>query len=64
MSQARTQPTESAAKRNIFTTPQSRGWRETRAEFTLPRPLLEYSQRAGGHLKWCGPFYGGEFRAG
>jgi hypothetical protein len=61
MSRVRTQPTESATKRNK---PQSHRRRETRAEFFPAEPLLEYRQPEGGPLKWCGLFYGGESRAG
>jgi hypothetical protein len=64
MSRIRTMPTAAAHRRDIFKTPQTRGWRETRAEQFSPRPLLEYGTHEEGHLKWCGLFYGGEFRAG
>jgi len=63
MSRSRTQPTESATKRDVLKNPQQRGWRETRAEMAPSRQLLEY-EAAAEHLKWCGLFYGGEFRAG
>lgn len=64
MSRIRTRPTESARKRDIFKAPQTRGRRETRAENFSSVPLLEYRTHEEGHLKWCGLFYGGEFRAG
>jgi hypothetical protein len=64
MSKIRTQPTESATKRNISKNPYSRGWRETRAEIAPPGPLLEYSRRGGDRLRDIGLFFGGEFTAG
>lgn len=64
MSRVRTQPTESARKRDVFTDPQVRGGRSTRAEFFPSEPLLEYERASGGPLKWPGLFYGGETRAG
>ena len=64
MSRIRTKPTASARRRDIFRAPQTLGQRETRAEHFSPEPLLEYGAQLEGHLKWCGLFYGGEFRAG
>lgn len=64
MSRVRTQPTESATKRNILNDPQSRGRRETRAEIAPPGPMLEYRQRGGDRLRDIGLFFGGEFTAG
>jgi hypothetical protein len=64
MSRVRTQPTESATKRDVFTDLQVRGGRRTRAEFLPARPLLEYTGAFGGPLKWPSLFYGGETRAG
>lgn len=64
MSRNRTKPTESAGKRAVFTEPQARGGRSTRAERMPWRPLLEYHFAPGGQLKIPGLFYGGETRAG
>lgn len=68
MSRVRTQPTESATKRDVFAAAregvQNREGRETRAEFLPSRPKLEYGFTSGGPLKWPSLFYGGETRAG
>ena len=64
MSGIRTQPTESARKRDVWKDPQSTTGRKTRAELLPPGPLLEYTVRLGGNLKWCNTFFGGESRAG
>lgn len=64
MSRNRTKPTESARKRAIFTDPQARGGRSTRAEWMPGRPLLEFHFAPGGQLKIPDLFYGGETRAG
>jgi hypothetical protein len=62
-SNVRTKSTESEQKRNVFTGQRAKG-RVTRAEFLPSGPLLEYTSPAGGHLKWCSLYYGGESRAG
>ena len=59
----RTKSTESERKRDVFTNQRAKG-RVTRAEFSPSEPLLEYVSLAGGHLKWCSLYYGGESRAG
>jgi len=64
MSRVRTQPTESATKRNVFTDLAVRGGRRTRAEFLPARPLLEYAAASGGATKWPSLYYGGATRAG
>jgi hypothetical protein len=64
MSRNRTKPTESARKRAVFTDPQARGGRSTRAELMPTRPLLEFHLSSGGQLKLPNLFYGGETRAG
>lgn len=64
MSRIRTKLAESATKRGVGKDPQSIPGRMTRAELMPPGPLLEYIDHAGGNLKWCNAFYGGESRAG
>lgn len=64
MSRIRTKPTESAMKRLAIKDRLTRSGRMTRAEMEPPGPLLEYTRSAGGPLKWCGLFFGGETRAG
>lgn len=64
MSRIRTKPTESEQKRAVFTDPQARGGRSTRAELRPWRPLLEFHFAPGGPLKIPGLFYGGQTRAG
>jgi hypothetical protein len=64
MSRVRSLSAQLARKRDItFKVPQSRGGRETRAEFAPLRPLLEYGHTAEIR-KWCGLYFGGEFTAG
>lgn len=63
MSRTRTEPTESARKRGAFRIPLIAG-RETRAESPSTERMLEYIDHAGGNLKWCNTFFGGESRAG
>lgn len=62
--QARTKPTESATRRDVFTDLRARKGRVTRAESASPRPLLEYMGPSGGTTKWCTLYFGGETRAG
>lgn len=64
MSRVRTQPTESARKRDVFTNRQVRGGRRTRAEILPAGSLLEYKAVSGGNRKWPSLFYGGETTAG
>ena len=64
MSEVRSRSAQPARKRDIiFKKPQSRGGRQTRAEFPSPRPMLEYEQ-ALEVRKWCSLYFGGEFTAG
>jgi hypothetical protein len=64
MSEVRSQSAQPARKRDIILKkPQSRAGRQTRAEFALLRPMLEYEHPAEGR-KWCGFYFGGEFTAG
>lgn len=64
MSQVRSRSVQPARKRDIiFKKPQSRGGRQTRAEFAPMRPLLEYEDAAEVR-KWCSLYFGGEFTAG
>lgn len=62
--QARTKPTESATKRNVFTDPRARRDNVTRAESPTMGALLEYTGPSGGTTKWCSLYFGGETRAG
>jgi hypothetical protein len=64
MSGVRSHFAQPARKRDIlFKKPRLRGGRQTRAEFALLRPLLEYEQPAEIR-KWCSLYFGGEFTAG
>lgn len=64
MSEVRSRSAHSARKRDIILKkPQTRGGRQTRAEFAPLRPLLEY-QQAAEVRKWCSLYFGGEFTAG
>ncbi len=64
MSEKRTQSIQSPSRRDIFKNPNTHSRRETRAERTSSRPMLEFTPLAGGPLKTCGLFFGGESRAG
>lgn len=64
MSRVRTQPAQSATKRDTLASPRARTGRDARIEFSLPGPLLEYTSSSGGPLKWCGLYFGGESTAG
>jgi len=64
MSAQRTKPAESTQKRDVLRDPRQSTARITRADCMPQRPLLEYIDHLGGHLKWVKTFYGGEMRAG
>ena len=64
MSRVRTQPTESANMRDVFSHLHARAGRVTRAEFSPSRVLLEFIGPSGGTRKWCNLYFGGESRAG
>lgn len=64
MSRVRTKSTESETKRGVFTHQRAVKARVTRADSSLPEPLLEYADPSGGPVKWCSLYFGGETRAG
>ena len=64
MSEKRTQSMQSPGRRDIFNNSKTHSRRETRAERTSSVSMLEFTPLAGGPLKTCGLFFGGESRAG